>query len=69
MTKESFDMLQILPPEFRSASLFGDHEVLGLRAGDALHLAIAIHKAITLCTRDRRMHNAGAALGVMTLLL
>lgn len=69
MTKENFEMLPIRPPEFRSAALFADNERLGLRSGDALHLAIAAHNALTLYTLDRRMHTAGAALGVMTLLI
>ena len=41
----------------------------GLRAGDALHLAIAEAANATLVTLDKRQAKAGAALGVATLLL
>jgi len=36
---------------------------LGLRAGDALHLAIAIKRATPLVTLDRRLASAASALG------
>jgi predicted nucleic acid-binding protein len=38
-------------------------------AGDALHLAVAYDKGATLCTRDRRLADAGPAMGVKTKLL
>ena len=41
----------------------------GLRAGDALHLAICADHGATLCTLDRRLSEAGPALGVRTMLL
>ena len=38
---------------------------LGLRAGDALHLAVALHSRCNqLATLDRRLQTAGAALGL-----
>ncbi len=51
------------------ASQFADQFALGLRGGDALHLAIAADHGATLCTLDRRLNDAGLALGVKTLLL
>jgi len=39
------------------------------RAGDALHLAICADHGATLCTLDRRLGEAGPALGVKTTLL
>jgi uncharacterized protein len=39
------------------------HE-LGLRAGDALHIAIAIAQRLSLCTMDRKVQDGAAALGV-----
>jgi predicted nucleic acid-binding protein len=55
--------------QFRTAARFADHYVLGLRAGDALHLAICSDHGATLCTLDRGLSEAGAALGVKTMLL
>jgi predicted nucleic acid-binding protein len=46
-----------------------DQPVLGLRAGDALHLAICADHGATLCTLDRRLNEAGPVLGVKTMLL
>jgi predicted nucleic acid-binding protein len=54
---------------FRTAARFADQHVLGLRAGDALHLAICADHGATLCTLDRRLANAGSALGVKAMLL
>jgi uncharacterized protein len=40
-----------------------------LRAGDTLHFAICADHGATLCTLDRRLSDAGSALGVKTMLL
>jgi hypothetical protein len=40
-----------------------------LRAGNALHLAICADHGATLRTFDRRLSDAGSALGVKTILL
>jgi uncharacterized protein len=37
---------------------------LGLRSGDALHLAIASYNAATLCTLDQTLFDACKALGI-----
>jgi uncharacterized protein len=37
---------------------------LGVRGGDALHLAIRADRGVILCSLDTRMLDAGAALGV-----
>ncbi len=42
---------------------------MGLRAGDALHLAICANQGATLCTLDRRLIDAATALGVATMSL
>jgi uncharacterized protein len=55
--------------QFRTAARFADQHALGLRAGDALHLAICADHGATLCTLDRRLSEAGPALGVKTILL
>jgi predicted nucleic acid-binding protein len=54
---------------FRAAASFVDHHALGLRAGDALHLASASEHGATVCTLDRRLAEAGPAVGVPTQLL
>lgn len=48
---------------------FCDFAESGLRAGDALHLAIAQEHGATVCTRDRGMAAAGLTLGIDTILL
>ncbi len=66
---ESFATLPITAMEFRTAAHFADRYVLGLRAGDALHLAICADYGARLCTLDRRLSEAGPPLGVKTQLL
>jgi len=68
----AFDTFAIFPisgAQFRTAARFADRQELGLRAGDALHLAIAAENGATLCTLDHRFADAGMALGVPTLLI
>lgn len=66
---DSFVALPISAIEFRTAAHFVDQYALGLRAGDALHLAICANHGATLCTLDRRLSEAGPKLGAKTLLL
>lgn len=66
---ESLGMLPISNATFRAAGHYADQYALGLRAGDALHLAICASYGATLCTLDRRLSEAGPALGVKTSLL
>jgi predicted nucleic acid-binding protein len=42
---------------------------VGLRAGDALHLAICAEAAAALYTLDRRLHEAAGPLGVTATLV
>ncbi len=69
LAAESFLRLAVSGLQFRTAAHFSDQYTLGLRAGDALHLAICADHGATLCTLDRRLGEAGAALGVKTMLL
>jgi hypothetical protein len=55
--------------QFRTAARFADQHALGLRAGDALHLAICADRGATLCTLDQRLSEAGSALGAKAMLL
>ncbi len=69
LTAESFGILPVTRTQFRTAARFADQFALGLREGDALHLAICGDHGATLCTLDRRLGKAGPALGVKTALL
>lgn len=69
LTTESFAVVPVSRLQFRTAARFVEQHMLGLRAGDALHLAICADHGATLCTLDRRLSEAGAALGVKTMLL
>jgi uncharacterized protein len=66
---ESFTVLPVTGGQFRVAARFADQHALGLRAGDALHLAIASEHGATAYTLDQRFAEAGPALGVPTQLL
>ncbi len=69
LVSESFTLLTVTGSQFRAAARFVDQHQLGLRAGDALHLAIASEYGATLHTLDQRLAEAGPALGVPTQLL
>jgi len=66
---ESLTVLSVSGRQFRAAAKFADHQTLGLRAGDALHLAIASERGATVHTLDRSLADAGPALGVPTLFM
>ncbi|MBV8798547.1 MAG: type II toxin-antitoxin system VapC family toxin, partial [Alphaproteobacteria bacterium] len=63
------EVLAVGSSHFQAAALFADQYSLGLRAADALHLAIASDRAVTLHTLDERLARAGLAVGVRTVLL
>jgi len=69
LCSESLAVLPISGLHFRTAARFADQHVLGLRAGDALHLAICADHGATLQTLDRRLSEAGLELGVKTVLM
>lgn len=69
LVAESFNLLDVTSRQFRTAAKFVDQHTLGLRAGDALNLAIASEYGATLHTLDRSLAEAGPALGVPTRLL
>lgn len=66
---ESFECLPVTGQQFRTAARFSDQYVLGLRAGDALHLAVCADHGVMLCTLDRRLAEAGPQLGLRATLL
>lgn len=69
LCNDSFDVLQVSRAHFRTAARYADQYALGLRAADALHLAICAEEGAELCTLDRRLGEAGPALGVKTMVL
>lgn len=69
LVAESFIVLPVTGGQFRAAARFADQHALGLRAGDALHLAVASEHGATVHTLDQRFGEAGPALGVPTQLL
>jgi predicted nucleic acid-binding protein len=66
LVAESFTVLPVTGGHFRAAAKFIDQHALGLRAGDALHLATASEHGATVQTLDQRLAEAGPVLGVPT---
>lgn len=66
---ETLTVAPVTGGHFRGAARITDQHSLGLRAGDALHLAIASERGATLHTLDRRLAEAGPALGIPTQML
>ncbi|WP_420959670.1 type II toxin-antitoxin system VapC family toxin [Brucella sp. IR073] len=64
-----FMLLPVTSEHFRTAARFADRYSLGVRSGDALHLAIASEHGAAVCTFDERLAKAGPLLGVPTELL
>lgn len=69
LVAESFTVLPVTGRQFRVAARFADQHAPRLRAGDALHLAIASENGATVHTLDQRLADAGPALGVPARLL
>jgi uncharacterized protein len=63
--RESFIVLLPAPDDYDRARRYLQHYAIGLRAGDALHLAIAgNHGAETIYSLDKSMIKAGKMLGL-----
>jgi predicted nucleic acid-binding protein len=69
LVAESLTLLPVTGRHFRAAAQYTDQHTLGLRAGDALHLAIASEAGAILQTLDRKLAEAGPPLGIPTNLL
>ncbi|MHB1111538.1 MAG: type II toxin-antitoxin system VapC family toxin [Devosia sp.] len=69
MAEDSLLILTIDGEHFRAATQLVKQHTTGLRAGDALHLAVANANGATVCTLDKRMAEAGTILGMSTKLL
>ena len=69
LVEGSFEVLPVSRLDFRTAARFADQHVTGLRAGDALHLAVARNHGKRIRALDRRLVAAAEALGVSAMLL
>lgn len=65
LTDLSFRVLPIDSHHFDLAARLADQSPIGLRAGDALHLAVAMGHDATLYTLDKRLADAAGALGAV----
>ncbi|MEP9360585.1 type II toxin-antitoxin system VapC family toxin [Sphingomonas sp. KR3-1] len=64
MATTSLPTLAVAEEHFEVAARFAAQHELGLRAGDALHLAVAKDGGFALVTLDQRMADAALQLGV-----
>ena len=69
LLRESLAVVQVQTSHFHTAAEYVNQHELGLRSGDALHLAVASGLGATLCTLDQRLARIGTALSVPTILL
>ena len=69
LVADSFDVVPVEVAAFMTAARFADRHELGLRTGDALHIAVAMQHGATVLSLDRRLVEAGAAIGAMTRLV
>lgn len=60
----SFITLPLLPEHFAAAAIYVERAELGLRAGDAVHLAVAAANACAMATLDQIQGRAAVELGI-----
>ena len=61
---DSLIVVPLTQGHFQAAARFAAQSGIGLRAGDALHVAVAADLGATLCTLDKRLAEAAVVLGV-----
>jgi predicted nucleic acid-binding protein len=64
LVEASFQVLPVSGQDFRAAARLADQHATGLRAGDALHLAVASRHGARVRTLERGLAAAAEALGV-----
>ncbi|WP_018877561.1 MULTISPECIES: type II toxin-antitoxin system VapC family toxin [unclassified Thioalkalivibrio] len=69
LRESSLSTLPISSIDYHTAALFADDHASGLRAGDALHLAIAYNHGVELCSLDKTLVAAAEPMGVNATLL
>ena len=67
--KDALTVLPVSMQSFQTAARFADQFMLGIKAGDALHLAIVAESEATVVTLDKRLCAAALALGIKSELL
>lgn len=67
LVEESLVVMPVSSANFRTAARFVDQHQTGLRAGDALHLAVCAHHGGRMVTLDRTLAAAAIAFGVPNL--
>ncbi|MGA0603052.1 type II toxin-antitoxin system VapC family toxin [Caulobacter sp. KR2-114] len=67
MAADSLTVVAVGGQHFRTAARYADRHDLGLRAGDALHLAVTADLGASLCTLDERLAAAAPQFGVPAL--
>ena len=69
MADTSFHVLPVTISDFRVAARFADQHSTGLRAGDALHLAVASNHGARIRALDKGLVAAAQALGISAALI
>lgn len=64
LSLDTFVVVPIVTSHFRTAARFANRYATGLRASDALHLAVASEQGATIVTLDKKLALAATALGV-----
>ena len=69
MAEESCVRLPVTADAFHDAARFADQSRAGLRAGDALHLAVAAKHGLVMVTLDKGLARAATMLGISSRLM
>ena len=64
LRSDSLFIAPVRSSHFTTAAAYADQHELGLRAGDALHIAVAVAGGHSLATLDMKMARAAPLLGV-----
>ncbi len=64
LVERSLTVVPVSSPNFRAAARFADQQHTGLRAGDALHLAICAEHGSRMVTLDQTLAAAATSLGI-----
>lgn len=67
LREASLHVLAIAREHFHAAADYAGRYETGLRAGDALHLAVCAHHGLRLATLDKTFHSAAATIGIACL--
>lgn len=67
LREASLHVLAIAREHFHAAAEYTGRHETGLRAGDALHLAVCAHHGLRLATLDNTFHHAATTIGIACL--